>query len=256
VGAILAVFGIALRDTLANRRSFFVQVGLMLANDVTWLVFWALFFHRVGTIRGWTLDDVYVLFAILLVCSGVAAGLLANARKVGQLAADGELDGVLALPVATLGYVLVRRIDTALLGDLALGPVVFLAFGHPTTERFAVFVVGSALGSIVLVGFLVSLGSLTFFTGGRGEQSDLGFQAVTMLANYPLDVFGGRTRLLLFSVVPAAFVSGLPARLVRELSPGTALALAAAAAGFAGAGFALFELGLRRYASGSLFRSP
>jgi ABC-2 type transport system permease protein len=253
VGAIVAVFGVALRDTLANRRSFFVQVGLMLANDVTWLVFWALFFNKVGTIRGWTLDDVFVLFAVVLVCVGAAAGLFANSRKVGQLAADGELDAVLALPVSTLGYLLVRRIDTALLGDLCLGPVLFLAFGHPTPERVALFLIGAALGTIVLVGFLVALGSLTLFAGGRGEQADLGFMAVTMLAQYPLDVFGGRTRLLLFSAVPAAFVSGLPARLVRDFSPGLVLALAAAALGFATLGIVLFRLGLRRYASGSLF---
>jgi ABC-2 type transport system permease protein len=256
VGSILAVFGVALRDTLANRRSFAVQVALMLFNDITWLAFWALFFHRVGTIRGWALDDVFVLFAILLVCSGIGAGLLANARKVGQLAADGELDGVLALPVSTLGYVLVRRIDTALLGDLAFGPVVFAAFGHPTLERTAVFVLGSLLGSVVLVGFLVALGSLTLFAGGRGEQSDLGFQATLMLANYPLDVFGGRTRLLLFSVVPAGFVSGLPARLVQRFDPAVVGGLAVAAAGFAIGGAALFALGMRRYASGSLFGSP
>jgi ABC-2 type transport system permease protein len=77
-----------------------------------------------------------------------------------------------------------------------------------------------------------------------------------MLANYPLDVFGGRTRLFLFSVVPAGFVSGLPARLVRHFDPAVVGGLAAAAAGFALAGAALFALGMRRYASGSLFGSP
>ncbi len=43
----------------------------------------------------------------------------------------------------------------------------------------------------MLVGFLVALGSLTLFAGGRGEQADLGFQAILIFASYPIDVFGG-----------------------------------------------------------------
>ena len=86
--------------------------------------------------------------------------------------------------------------------------------GHPTPERALVFVVSSALAAVVLVGFLVLAGSLTFFIGGRGAQSDIAFQAVLLLSSYPLDVFGGATRLLLFTAIPAAFVTGLPVRLV------------------------------------------
>jgi hypothetical protein len=47
---------------------------------------------------------------------------------------------------------------------------------------------------------------LTLFVGGRGEQADLGFNAILIFASYPLDLFGGaRTKMLLFTAVPAAF---------------------------------------------------
>ena len=194
-----------------------------------------------------------VLFAILLTAAGTALGILSNSRRIGQLAAAGALDEALALPVSPLWYTLTRRVDPANLGDLLFGPVLFVLAGDPTPERTTLFVLGSVCGSVVLVAFLVLCGSLTLFVGGRGEQADLGFNAILILASYPLDLFGGSTRILLFTAVPAAFVTGVPARLVRHFQVGEAALLVAVTVAAAAAAVGVFSLGLRRYISGSLW---
>src|SRR4051812_32481088 len=256
MGAVLLTLRTAVRDAFTNRRSFWVQVTAMAVNDLAWVVFWLLFFHKMGSIRGWDSDRIILLFAVLATASGIALGLLANARRIGELIGDGQLDAALALPVAPLPYLLSHRVDTVLLGDLFFGPTLFVVAGHPTPERAAVFVGASLLASTVLAGFLVAAGSLTFFIGGRGAQSDIAFQAVLLLASYPLDVFGGATRFLLFSAVPAAFVTGLPTRLVDSFDPAVAAALAGAAAFAVACAAGLFTLGLRRYSSGTVFTRP
>ena len=253
MSAVPATLRTALADGVANRHSFWVQVGLMVANDVTWVLFWLLFFDQIGTLRGWQMRDVIVLFSILLTTAGVALGLCANSRKIGQLSADGALDETLTLPVPPLAHLLSTRVDAANTGDLLLGPVVFLLPGNPSPQRAAMFLFGVVAGSVVLIGFLVACGSLTLFVGGRGEQADLGFNAILIFASYPLDLFGGATKVLLFTAVPAAFVTGLPARLVRNFDPASALLLAAVAVAFALLGWGLFALGMRRYSSGSIW---
>jgi ABC-2 type transport system permease protein len=249
----LATMRTALREAWSNRRGFWFQVGIMMANDVVWVVFWVLFFDKVGSLRGWDTHRVLLMFAILATVTGAGLGLLANARRLGELIADGALDAALALPTNPLTYLLTRRVDTALLGDLAFGPMLFVAVGDPTPQRAAVFVFGAACGTVVLVGFLVALGSLTLFAGGRGEQADLGFQAILIFASYPIDVFGGLTKLFLFTAVPAAFVTGLPTSLVSSFHWPVAAAAAGAAAFFAVAAAATFRIGLRRYSSGALW---
>ncbi|HEV8450014.1 MAG TPA: ABC-2 family transporter protein, partial [Gaiellales bacterium] len=185
--AVTATLRTAVANGLANRNSFWFQVSLMVANDITWIIFWVLFFHQVGNLRGWDAHDVIVLFSILLTTAGVALGLFANSRKIGQLSADGALDETLTLPVPPLSHLLSTRVDAANTGDLLLGPVVFLLAGNPSPERAAMFLIGVVAGSVVLVGFLVACGSLTLFVGGRGEQADLGFNAILIFASYPLD---------------------------------------------------------------------
>lgn len=243
----------ALAEAWSNRQSFWVQVTAMILNDLVWVVFWILFFHRVGEVRGWHTDQVLLLFSILATVTGVSLGVLGNSRRLGQLVADGQLDAVLTLPVDPLAYLLVRRVDTALLGDLLFGPVLFVVAANPSPSRAALFVLASICGSAVFVSFVVALGSLTLVLGGRGEQADLGFQAMLILASYPLDVFGGITKLVMFTVVPAAFITGVPVHLIDGFSWGTLAALVGAALGSAAIARMSFRAGLRRYRSGSLW---
>jgi ABC-2 type transport system permease protein len=244
----------ALAEAWANRSGFWTQVLTMVVNDVAWVAFWALFFHRVGALRGWDTSRVLLLLAILTTAGGVALGFLANARSVGRLAAEGALDAALALPVPTLAYILVRRVNTTNLGDVAFGIGLFAIAGHPSLARTGLYLVGVVSATVLLVGFLVLTGSLAFFARrGRNDVGELSFHAILMFASYPIDMFGGAAKLFLYTVVPAAFVAAIPARLVDSFDPGLALLTLAASTAFAVAGWAAFTIGLKRYTSGAVW---
>lgn len=249
--AVLATMRAALAEVRANPAALWTQAGAMVANDVAWVAFWLLFFDRVGEVRGWDAGGVLLLFAILTTDAGLVLGLLSNARRVGQLAADGELDAVLALPVPPLAYLLVRRIDATNLGDVAFGVGLFALAGEPTPQRVVVYLAG-VVGAVVLAGFLVATGSVTFFSG-RGEVGELGLHSILLLAAYPADIFTGAPKALLYTAVPAAFVAAVPSTLVDDFDLAKAAILAAVAATVAFAGWLTFTLGLRRYTSGSVW---
>lgn len=240
----------AWREALANRAGFWTQIIIMMVNDLVWIVFWFLFFDRVGVVQGWDLDAVIVLFAILTTSAGIVLGLLNNARMVGRLAATGALDAALALPVPPLTYLLFRRVEPVNVGDLVFGIVLFGVFGDPTPKRVAIFVFGVFCAVLILTGFLVLVGSISFWAG-RNDAGDLGFHAIALFAQYPVDIFGGATRVFLYSVVPAGFVSSAPARLVDDFDLAWALGTVAVAVAVASAGWSAFTIGLRHYTSGA-----
>ena len=185
----------AAAEARANRAALWTQVLAMVVNDVAWVAFWTIFFHRVGTVRGWDTSRVLLLLAILTTSAGLVLGVLANARRVGRLAADGELDAALALPVSPLAYVLLRRIDTVNLGDFVFGIGLFFAACSPTPARFALYVVGSLTSAALFTGFLVAVGSIAFFAG-TGEVGDFGLNAMSALAPYPVDIVAGAPKVL------------------------------------------------------------
>jgi ABC-2 type transport system permease protein len=105
---------------------------------------------------------------------------------------------------------------------------------------------------MLMTGFLVLTGSLAFFAS-RSEGGELGFHAMLLLGSYPVDVFAGVAKVILHTVVPAAFISTVPARLVDDFDGSQALVLAAVSLTFGLAGWAAFTLGLRRYTSGAVW---
>lgn len=252
---LLATLRNAIAETMANRAALISQVGIMVLNDIVWVVFWVLFFRRVDNVRGWDSERILLLLAVLTSAGGIALGILANARRVGNMAVDGDLDSVLALPVPPLAHLLLRRVEAVNVGDLLFGVVLFASTGSPTVARTAVFIAAVVAVATLLTGFLVLTGSLAFFIG-RNEGGELGFHAIVLLGAYPVDVFAGAVKVLLYTVVPAAFVSSVPARLIDDFDIVRALLLAGVAGAFAFAGWATFSLGLRRYTSGSVWTRP
>tara|TARA_B100001123_G_scaffold280134_1_gene312094 strand:- start:493 stop:744 length:252 start_codon:yes stop_codon:yes gene_type:complete len=75
--------------------------------------------------------------------------------------------------------------------------------------------------------------------------------AVIIFALYPLHLFDGTAKLLLFTVIPAAFVGAVPAEFVTEFTWRNFLMLLGATLGFCFLAYAALHLGLRRYESGS-----
>ena len=250
--ALLATMRNALAEAAANRGALASQMAVMIVNDIAWIAFWILFFDRVGTLHGWDSDRILLLLAVLTTAGGVTLGLLANARRVGTMAIEGDLDAVLSLPVPPLGYLLLRRVEPTNLGDIAFGLALFALTGSPTIERTLVFAGVVIAASTLMTGFLVLTGSLSFFIG-RSEGGELGFHAILLMGSYPVDVFAGMAKVVLYTIVPAAFVSSVPARLIDSFDVGLALWLALIAAVFAFAGWLTFTIGLRRYTSGAVW---
>lgn len=250
--ATLATLRAAVAEARSNRSAFWTQLAAMVINDVVWILFWVIFFGRVGSLRGWHRSDVLLLLAVLTTGAGFVLGVLSNARRIGQLISDGGIDAALALPVRPLAYLLVRRVDAVNFGDFFFGLVLFLVACSPTPGRAAAYVFGSVAAAVVLASFLVLIGSLAFFTR-RSEAGDLGFQAIILLASYPVDMFSGVTKVLLYTAIPAAFVSAVPARLVEHFDPWNAAGLMGVAAVLAVSAGGAFGLGLRRYTSSSLW---
>ena len=252
----LAFLGAYLRVNLAAameyRASFITQCLGMMLNDAIMFVFWWMYFQRFPAVRGWELHDVVVLWAVVATSFGLAVTLFGNGSRLAVLIGQGQLDYYLALPKNVLLHVLVSRMSLPGWGDVAFGLCAFLLAGRldPATIALYVVLVGASMG--VFLAFQVLAGSLAFFIGNAEIAATQAQNTLVTLSLYPGSLFRGWTKLLLFTLLPAAFTAHVPVELLRRFDP---LRLAALL-GFAGASMLLavliFSLGLRRYESGNL----
>jgi len=241
-----------LRAQLEYRAAFVSQVAAMFLNDAVWVVFWVLFFTRFPVLRGWTVEDVITVWALAAAGFGLANAIWGNAMPLPGLIAQGQLDVWMLYPREVLSHLLLGRMSVTSWGDALFGYVVYIAFVRPDAAHLALFVALTLSVALLFIGFSVLSGSLSFFLGHGGDLADQWRNAMIAFSTYPAVLFDGAVKVLLYTLIPAGFVTYVPIVALQRLSlADAALALAGSVAVLA-AGVAVFYLGLRRYESGNL----
>ena len=240
------------KSLLAYRGAFISQMVAMFINDSVWIAFWCLFFTRFPVVKGWGVNDVITLWSIAASGFGVAHVFMGNALTLPGIIMRGELDSWLLYPRAVLPHLLLGRSSASAWGDALFGVVVYVLFVKPDLPHLLLFLLLVLSVAILFVGFSVFTGSLAFFLGSADSIAvQLRFALITF-STYPSPIFQGFVKILLFTLVPAMFVSHLPVSALRNMSVVDALYSFAGAFGVLAMGVAAFYFGLRRYESGNL----
>lgn len=248
----VAYFRLNWKSQLEYRAAFLSQAAAMFINDCIWVAFWALFFTRFQVVNGWHASDVITLWAISAGGFGLAHAFFGNALCLATIIARGELDVWLLYPRALLPHLLLGRMNASAFGDAVFGFAVYLLLVRPDLVHFTLFTVLTVTVALLFVGFSVIAGSLGFYLGSAEALSEQWRFAMITFSTYPFGLFEGRVKWLLFTVIPAGFVSHFPMEALRHLSAISALYALAGAVAILLISVFVFYSGLRRYESGNL----
>ena len=235
------------------RGAFAMQVIFMAVNNFTFFVFWWILMRRVPEILGWRLTDIELLFGIVAVAVGLTITVAGGVRYLGQFIEEGELDTLLVQPPPVLLYAVGMRSQSSGFGDMVSGLILIALSGHVSwvdTPRVVVAIVAAAL---VFAASGILFFSVAFWLGKSDTVARQMWELVITFSLYPEPLFGGVLRLMLFTVIPTAWVGYMPVHVARQASVGQLLVLVSAAAGYLVLAAGTFQCGLRRYASGSRF---
>ncbi|HEY9731240.1 MAG TPA: ABC-2 family transporter protein [Drouetiella sp.] len=237
---------------LEYRGAFLSQVLAMFVNNIIWVWFWVLFFSRFKVLRGWDINDVVTLWCIAASGFGLAHTVCGNALQLAVLISRGQLDVWMLYPRALLPHILLGRMSATAWGDAIFGYIVYLLFVKPDLPHFLLFVALTVSIAFLFVGFSIFTGSLTFFLGNSESVAEQWRYAMITFSTYPATLFEGAVKILLYTLIPAVFVSYYPIIALRQLSLFHAGIAVAGSLAVVAAGVFVFYYGLRRYESGNL----
>jgi ABC-2 type transport system permease protein len=238
---------------LEYRATFISQVVGMALNDGMWVAFWWIYFTRFPVLSGgWGIADVLGLWAVAAVGFGICTACCGNVLRLASMISLGDLDYYLALPKNVLMHVLVSRMDVTAWGDVLFGLGVFVLFLRPSPERIVLFLTLALCGAVIFLAFNILWQSLSFWLGNAEGLATQMWNALITFATYPASLFQGLVRVLLFTLLPAGFLSYIPVQLLRQFDPAWFAAEVAVAVGALAVAVWVFYRGLRRYESGNL----
>ncbi|KRE25865.1 hypothetical protein ASG81_26950 [Paenibacillus sp. Soil522] len=249
---VLRSWTLNLAGAMEFRLSFLLTAGMMIINNIVWIVFWGLYFNRFQVLNGWELHDVMMLWAVSAGGFGLMATFFGNASRIANIIATGQLDVYLSQPKPVLLHVLISRMSVSAIGDVLFALLVFAIFGDKSAAGIAKFGLALAIAAVIFIFFTVIVNCLAFWIGNTEGLSTQLFNALLTFTTYPTSIFKSWGKLVLFAVIPAGFISYLPIGLLREIDLPFLTGALAVSTLLAAGGTLLFYRGLKRYASGNM----
>jgi len=247
-----SLISVNLSSAMEYRASFLTQIVGMFINNGIYFVFWIIFFRQFGSIKGYSMDEIFLLFSVVTVGYGLGFMFAGNTRQnMAYLIAQGRLDYYLVFPRNLLLHVMFSKMQVSTVGDLTFGFVTYALTGRFLPVEIALFLTTSVLTAVIFVGYSVITGSLAFYMGNAQYASQQATNAVITFALYPNSLFSGASRMILYTVIPAAFVGSVPVDVIRYHDVRLLLLLIGVAMFIWVIAVTMFYYGLRRYESGS-----
>jgi len=248
---LLALFRLNVQHTFALRGAFLLQAIFMILNDLIVFTVWIIIFHSVDTIRGWSLNDMALLWGVLTAGYGIPCAFANGAKSIGRAVREGELDSFLTQPKNTLLYLVGSRGSPSGWGDIFASLVFFSCTTHTTLSSLPLIVGAVLVSAVIYTATVVAVYSLTFWCDAIEDLGEQLRNYLITMSSYPTDIFPWSLRMVLFTVFPAGIMGTLPVAAVREGSSALLLTASAVALLYSYVAYRLFYGGLKRYTSGS-----
>lgn len=246
-------FRLNLASQMEYRASFFVQIFGMVLNNASFIFFWWIAFDITGDyIAGYTFKDVMFIWAVTSSAFGLAHILFYNVHKISNLIITGELDTYLLQPVAVLPNILGAATSVSAWGDVLYGVVLLSIVWGFAPNVWAIFLLATLLGALIMTALNVLAHTLTFYLGNASIITSSVFEFMITFSIYPEGMFQGFIRVIIFSILPAAFITHIPLRLINDFNIGTFAIWIGFTIVFLTLSCVFFYRGLRKYESGNL----
>lgn len=244
-----------LKSQMQYKTSFFLSIfGQFL---VSFTVLLGLFFmmNRFNTVDGFTLQQVLLCFATVLMAFSLAECFGRGFDLFPNMLSNGEFDRVLVRPRGIVFQVLAQKVDFTRLGRLTQAVLVF-CYAIPTSgvtwtfDKISTLILMIFCGMLVFFGLFLIYAAITFFTTEGLEFMNVLTDGGREFGTYPYSIYGNGILKFLTFVVPLALIQYYPLlyiigktnNVLNMLSPFAGLL-------FLLPSYALWRFGLSRYKS-------
>lgn len=154
-----------LLSAMEYRMSFLMLVTFMVINDFFFLAIWYFFFQKFPVIRGVNFEQFLPLICVFVLIFAFMHIFFNGYRKISTMVNEGQLDNELLLPGNMLLRIVSSSLDTSAIGDLIYAFLLLILLPHVTLLFVLQMIIFAFLGTLVFLGFMITIHSLSFRLG-------------------------------------------------------------------------------------------
>ena len=237
---------------LEYRANFLFETLLSILEVGMYLFYWKLFFGIAGGVGGASYQQLVALIAFNHCIYAMLDTVMGNhIWDASGLIIKGQFDVLLVQPASPIFQLFFSGAQPLRAVQLITGTAVYFAIIPLTPESLGLYLFGIVAGGVIFGSWLVAIHALTFRFGNYLIVIKL-MSVILHFAKKPATIFSGAVRLVLYTVIPAAYLGTVQAEQVMNPEWGTIGALAAVAVVTPFIDSLIFRRGMRLYESGNL----
>lgn len=212
-------FRMGTRKSGVYKSEMFIRIVRTIFLVVIQIILLSLVFGNQEVYVGWTKAQAYLVIGIwnLLNYSGWAF-FGVNLEYLESKVLNGDFDHILLKPIspiwlASFGDFSIFNWISSLAGIVLIAYYFLVDYSTVTWQGIVMGLIG------IILGFIFWYAVYLFFAGFALSNPRNGFMAVAKellaVTKYPTDIFGSSLQIIFYTIIPIAFVSTVPANIIR-----------------------------------------
>lgn len=249
---IFSYFKLNMKKEWKYKSSFFMQIFMMILNDLFFIIQWYIIFSLVDNIGGYGFNETMLLWAVAAGGYGISHAFFGGAWHIKDIIYEGKLDVYLTQPKNVLINVCCSQTDVSALGDIAYAFIVLAIINAPL-YWYILMIPVIIIAGLLYVAVYVTFVSLCFYIKRGDSVAQTVEGTLNKAANYPPAIYNIIVKGLFFTLIPTFFYTFIPAQYF-FLTPNTWWIIGAVVVTilWTTLAFVAFKLGLKKYNSGNL----
>lgn len=204
-----------LKSQLQYKASFVMTVITQFIQPFALFAGIYFLFDRFGSIKGWTLYEVFLCYAIVGACFAISTCFARGFDSFANMIRTATFDRILVRPRGTVIQVLGSNFDIKRIGHLLQAIIVFIIAilgNNISWSVVKVFMMVNMLvgGSIIFSGVYMLQAAAAFWTIEALEVANIFTHGIKEHASYPLNIFPKWITVIFTVIIPFGTVNYLP----------------------------------------------
>ena len=245
-------FILNLKKEWKYKSSFFMQIIMMILNDLFFIIQWVIIFKIVDNIGGYGFNETLLLFGVAAGGFGISHAFFGGAWHLRDMIYDGKLDVFLTQPKNILLNICCSSTEISAVGDIMYAYIVLIIIGAPW-HWYLLMLPVIILSGLVFVSVYIIFCTLCFYIK-RGDAVAKAVEgAMNKAGNYPPAIYNTVVKTILYTIIPVFFFTFVPANyFLIDFNIWWVLLSIAVTSALVLLSFVFFKIGLKKYNSGSL----
>ncbi len=244
---------VSIMSAMEYKVSFLIQAVFMFINNGFFLVFWSVVFNiNDGKLQDLEFDYILLLWSIPVISYGVTYFFFGGVTQLNTYIITGQMDSFMLQPKNPILNVITSKCYFSACGDLIYGLVIGIVASKYNIIKLLIIIISGIFGSVFYVSTEIILRAISvWLKDTENIANKYKDTLLTTFSNYPESIFSKGIKLILYTVVPAGYISFLPIKIFYSLDFRFSFIIIAVGILYLAAAILVFNKAMKCYESGN-----